>query len=384
MLEERTASRCFGVFPVRRRLASGRRGQPGAARRGRARRRRRCAARDRPVPAPVERDRFPAADMGRLDHVARCEPLRFHHPARQQEHHRRSGMAAGDRSGRLDSRAASRAARRSSASAAAIRCWDERSAIRTAWSRRSDAAEGLGLLPAATELGREKRTRAVSATTPGGVRSAATRSISASRRSIAATTSRRLRRLERWQATTASAAQASSAPTCTARSSIRRCAPRSSASRPPSGRSSKADGQYRAAGGLVRARHGRGISTGCGTRTDSFTEDTTHALGTSSAAAVVRSAAVRPLSRRRPEEPHQVLSTSVRNGGQVDLRPSPVESSELRRRRAPRAASRHDRGRSRRLPRSRLRRGGAAGRATTAVMGTAANMNYVAVVDRGR
>ena len=57
------------------------------------------------------------------------------------------------------------------------------------------------------------------------------------------------------------------------------------------------------------------------------------------------------------KEPHQVLSTSVRHGGQVDHRASPAESSELRRDRSSRSASRHDRGRSRRVSRSRLRGG---------------------------
>ena len=76
--------------------------------------------------------------------------------------------------------------------------------------------------------------------------------------------------------------------------------------------------------------------------------------------------------------PHQVLSTSVRHGGQVDHVAAPCEPSELRRRCASRSASSHDRGRSRRRITIGLRRGGLPAD-DTAIMGTAANMNYVAM-----
>ena len=58
-----------------------------------------------------------------------------------------------------------------------------------------------------------------------------------------------------------------------------------------------------------------------------------------------------------------MLSTSVRHGGQVDYVRHPGESSELRRHRPPRSASRDRRGRPRALSRSGVRRSGpAAGR----------------------
>ena len=70
MLEERTASRCFGVFPYAADLHLD--AEDSLALETRPRTPAPPGARicDRPVAAPVERDRLPAADVGRLDRVA--------------------------------------------------------------------------------------------------------------------------------------------------------------------------------------------------------------------------------------------------------------------------------------------------------------------------
>ena len=71
ILEERTASTCFGVFPYAADLhldAEDSLALRDAAEHAAATR---CAAGHRPLSAPVERDRLPSADVGGLDHVAR-------------------------------------------------------------------------------------------------------------------------------------------------------------------------------------------------------------------------------------------------------------------------------------------------------------------------
>ena len=96
---------------------------------------------------------------------------------------------------------------------------------------RSGSAEGLGLLPASTSLSREKRTQAVRATTPGGVR------FGGYEIHLGVTTLDRDDRLRArlrgstMAASRASVARASSARTCTAHSSTRACAPKCSGSR---------------------------------------------------------------------------------------------------------------------------------------------------------
>ena len=80
--------------------------------------------RDRPVSASVERDGLPAADLGGLDHVAAAGRYDFIVLPGSKNTIADLAWLRADRAGGLDSRAAPRAARRSSASAAAIRCWD--------------------------------------------------------------------------------------------------------------------------------------------------------------------------------------------------------------------------------------------------------------------
>ena len=147
------ASRCLGVFPYADGRAPRRRGQPGAQDTARVPAPTGARTGDRPLSASLERDRFPPADVGRLDHRAVNADVRLHHPARQQEHDRRSGVASRDRASPTGlSSAASAAARRSSASAAAIRCSAGRSPIQAASSRRQDGPTASVCLPAITTL----------------------------------------------------------------------------------------------------------------------------------------------------------------------------------------------------------------------------------------
>ena len=77
--------------------------------------------------------------------------------------------------------------------------------------------------------------------------------------------------------------------------------------------------------------------------------------------------------------PHQVLSTSVVNGGQTDHVRFPAESSELRRRWPSRPPPADCRDRIRRVSRPDLCRNVGVPPEATVMMGTAANMNYAAV-----
>ena len=70
MLEERTASTCFGVFPYAADLHLDAEDSLALQTRPRTPRATGRAAGDRAFPARVERDRLPSADVGRLDHVA--------------------------------------------------------------------------------------------------------------------------------------------------------------------------------------------------------------------------------------------------------------------------------------------------------------------------
>ena len=131
----------------------------------------RRADRDRPLSAPLERDRFPAADVGRLDHRA----------ARRTATTSSSCPAA--RTPSPISRGCARRAWRTGFSSSIARgatvigiCGGYQMlgrAIRDPAGMESSAgeAEGLGLLPAVTtsQLARSGRGRST-ATTPGGVR----------------------------------------------------------------------------------------------------------------------------------------------------------------------------------------------------------------------
>ena len=171
ILEERTGVTLLRRVPVRGRHAPGCRGQPGAADATEHAAAAGRAAGDRPLPAPVERDGFPAADVGGLDHVAAvptgtisssCPAARTRSPiwrgcvrsvwrTGSSQQHRRGATVIGICGGyQMLGRA--------------IRDPAGHGVGRRAKPR------GSGLLPAVTELAREKRTRAVTATTPGGVR----------------------------------------------------------------------------------------------------------------------------------------------------------------------------------------------------------------------
>ena len=167
ILEERTASHCFGVFPYAPDIHLDAEDSLALETRPRT------AA---PPGARIAIVRFPhlsnATDFRLLtwaDWVTSPPQgrLRLRHPAGQQEHDRRSRRGSARSVWRTGSWTSTARARRSSASAAAFRCSDGAWPIRRASNPTRRAPTGLGLLPATTTLTREKRTRAVRATTAG-------------------------------------------------------------------------------------------------------------------------------------------------------------------------------------------------------------------------
>ncbi len=193
------ASPCFGVFPYRRTICTS---TPRTASRCDTRPRRAGAARrahrDRPVPAPVERDGLPSADVGRLDRRRRRRIATTSSSCRAARTRSRiCSWLRATGSGRLDRSRSIAAARRSSASAAAIRCSAERFTIRPAMESSGRAADGLGLLPVDDDARRARSGRARSPRRrPAASSSAATRFISASRRSIRTSASTPFARLD--------------------------------------------------------------------------------------------------------------------------------------------------------------------------------------------
>ena len=209
ILEERTASTLLRRVSLRCRCAARRRGQPGAARRGRS------------TPPPpgarlaivhfphaVERDRLPPADVGRLDHVAACRTgtTSSSCPAART----RSPISRGcGRPGLADWILEQH---RGGATVIGI-CGGYQMLGRTIRDPDGDGVDraerprDLGLLPAATVAQpREADAGGHGDHAAEASGSAATRSISASRRSIGATSSRRLR------GSTMAASTASAAP----------------------------------------------------------------------------------------------------------------------------------------------------------------------------
>ena len=176
MLEARTGARCLGVFPYADDRAARRRGQPGAEH---------GDAHASAAPARgVAIVRFPqlsnATDFRLLTWadwitLPPARAVRLHHPARQQEHHGRSAhgcASAGLADWILEQH-------RRGATVIGI-CGGYQMLGRTirdpdGMESSAGQADGLGLLPAVTVLARDKTTRAVTATTPGGVRFGALR-----------------------------------------------------------------------------------------------------------------------------------------------------------------------------------------------------------------
>ena len=246
----RPASACFRTPPT---CTS----TPRTAWRSTDRRARAAAAgrahRDRPLSAAVERDRLPPADMGGLDRRRRrptattsssCPAARTRSPIW------RGCATTGLADWICEQHRARRDGHRHLRRLPDAGTHDSRSGRRRVVTPATPT--GLGLLPVRRPLSREKRTRAVAATTRR--RRRVRRLRDPSRRDDAR--SARRRRAVRARSTTATAdgvapRRRRSAPTCTARSSIRTCAPRCSAStrRRPT---SKAGRSYRAAGRLVR------------------------------------------------------------------------------------------------------------------------------------
>ena len=282
--------------------------------------------------------------------------LRFHHPARQQEHDRRSGLAAARRVWPTGCSSSTAAARPSSASAAAIRCSDARSRDPAGMESSIGEVDGLGLLPARTTLTREKRTRAVAR--DHGRRRPFGALRDPSRRDDARSSRGGTRRSRGW--TTASADGVCRAgvigtylhgalehPEVCARSLRHRRAV------------GAVEGRAVSAAGARGSSSTRGIST-----TSVWTETARlkHLCIGNFFCSSRRSTFGDPAGFSSPisKEPHRVLSTSVRHGGQVDHLRHLLNHQSCEGHGASRSASRHHRGRPRRVSRSRLRGGGAA------------------------